>query len=287
MILNEIPRQIGGVDEYRDTDGIRYEIRYLVNDRDIASFLPEIGERADWADPDAYITRVTKTYLADGVWSVLLTAEYLEDGNELATIGICNGGMEGITEQSFDVANVYFPPEWFGCRTARQEDCPPFTDQDKELLPDGKIKYKNTDDQWASPGDFVAINAVPLFFVPDSDQKAQSATPGTYDYKRSPFSGTIPPQWIGQSVSTRVYRCVFHVRKSIRKISGFTGVSGLFGSKCAPDRTGTGIWKARSQRIRSITDSRGQVYTRVERAMIEAPGILTWDPAKNGGIWNW
>ncbi len=286
-VSTSLPRQIGGVDEYRDADGIRYEIRYLVDSSEIDSFLPEIGSRADWAGKNAYVTKIVKTFLSRDVWSVLICAEYLEDENCLIAIGAAEGGMESVTEQAFDVAAIYFPPEWFGCRIAGLADCTPFTDSAKERLPDGKIKYRNIHGEWAHPGDFIAVNAEPLFYIPDSTERAQNASTGTLDFERSPFRGRIPEDWIGQTISTRIYRCVFHVKKNIRKISGFSGISGSFGNKCAPDRIGAGLWKAQSQRVRSVTASGGKIYTRVERTVIEAPGSLTWDQAKNGGTWSW
>ncbi len=280
-------RQTGGVDEYRTAKGIRFEIRYLAGAEDLAELIPAIGDPAPWAGENTYITKITKTFSGCGVWSVRLTAEYLEDVSDLPSLGININGMEEIAEQSFDVTGIYFPPEWFGCRIAGPEDCTPFTCQSSELLPDGKIKYRNIDGDWARPGDFIAVNAQPLFYIPDTDTKAQDALTGTRTYSRSPFTGTIPDEWIGQTVSTRIYRCIFYVRKNITNISGFTGISGLFGNGCTPDRTGTGVWKAVSQRIRTVSGSDGKSYTRIDRTMIEAPGSLTWAEEKNGGIWRW
>lgn len=159
-------RQIGGIAETRSADGINYEIRYLVPEAQIRSFLPAVGDRAAWAPERAYVTHVSRTFLAEGIWNVTVRAHVLQSEDTLASRGIGRNAYE-LAEQSFSLTSLYFPPEWFGCRIASAADCPPLRlVSGINVPPDGREKYQSLDGSWAKPGDLIADNAVPLYFSP-------------------------------------------------------------------------------------------------------------------------
>lgn len=287
-MLKHTMKQLGGVEEIRSSDGIRYEIRYLANDEEVKKYMPSVGDPAEWTDRDnAYVTRITKTCYAPGMWTILIQAEVVELEDDLASLGINIAGLDSVTEQTYDIGTINFLPEWFGCRQASQGDCTQFSETGVGPIPSGRLKYKRLDGEWANPGDYIARNAVPLYFSPDNDRLVQNAAAGSMTFDRSPFLEQIPEKWIGQTIQTRIYRCVFYTRRNINRISGFRGINGQFGGRCAPDRIEPGAWKARTQSIRYVADCNGNVYARVERTMLEAPGETLWDHEKNGGVWIW
>ena len=159
-------RQIGGIAETRSADGVNYEIRYLVPETQLKSFLPSVGDRASWTPERAYVTHVSRTFLAEGMWNVVIRAHVLHSEDALASYGISRSANE-IAEQSFSLASLYFPPEWFGCRIASAADCPPLRlVSGINVPPDGREKYCTLSGSWAKPGDLIANNASPLFFSP-------------------------------------------------------------------------------------------------------------------------
>ena len=279
------PEMIGGRSESRTESGVRHNAKFLISSEDLEKETPALGSRARWASADARVTRVTRQYLAEGFWSVAVEAEDFENDLDLNLRGLSGDGLPGVLEESFDVTSILFPPEWFGCRRATVADCASFLGNGSNRIGEGLFKYLNIHGEWAQPGNVIAENAVPLS---DSTTQIGSAKAGSFVFDRSPFTGTIPGEWMFQSIQTRIYHCVFYTRKKINTIDGFTGVSGKFGNRCDPGRTDEpGKWKARYQKLQRVTGPDSRIYTRVEREMIEAPGDLVWDHAKNGGYWIW
>lgn len=276
-------RPLGGVSENRTARGTRFEVRYYVAESALADFLPEIGDEAGFTPEKAFVSAVSKTWLAEGAWLVSIRAEMAENADALAGIGIFSGGPAGRVECSYGVAQLHFPAAWFGCRIAGHDDCSPFTNAAQQTLPEGALKYKNIRGQWAGVGDYLFRNAVPMIY----DGESGSATAGTADDSRSPFSGEIPLAQIGQTLPTRIFRCVFRSRRSVRTFSHFRGVNGVFSNQCRPDTSAAGCWKALSQTVGSMRGSDGRYYAKVERTMMEAPANLRWSAEKNGGIWTW
>lgn len=275
---------IGGPEEIRTEAGIRYTAKFLVASEDLEKKTPALGSRADWASARACVTSVTRQYLAEDHWQLIVEAEDFENELELNLRGLSPDGLSGVLEESFDVSAIFFPVEWFGCRRATVADCASFLGNGSNRIAEGQFKYLNIEKVWAQPGNVIAENAIPLS---DNNINISSATSGTFHFDRSPFRGEIPAEWMFQSIQTRVYRCVFYTRKKINAIDGFTGVNGKFGNRCSPGKCDEGKWKARYQRLRRVSGPDGRIYTRVEREMIEAPGSLVWDSRKNGGIWTW
>jgi len=286
--MSETTRQIGGIAETRGTNGINYEAKFLVPDTLLKKFLPAVGDRADWAPAKAYVTQVTKTFLASGIWTVVIRAHVLNSEEDLSSFGIHKNDLTDTIEQSFSLGNIYFQPEWCGCRIATSADCPPLQLIDGIYIPpDGREKYQNLDGQWAKPGDLIANNAVPLYYSPETSIQIGTLSRGSMTFDHSPFTGTIPAGWIRQNIPVRIYRCVFYSGRKITSVGSFCGVSGSFGNKCSPGGSTTGKWKARSQNVRTVSSGSGKTYIRVERTMIEAPSGLIWDASKNGGTWSW
>lgn len=281
-------KKIGGPEEYRDSGGTRYECRFLVPDTLVNSFLPEIGSPADWTPERAYITGVVKTWVAEGVWSILLKAEKLDGEAELEAAGIYHRGLNGIAEGSYELEGIYFPPEWYGYRVAGKDDCTPFLNgpgQSGMIFP-GSVKYKDVDGNWAKPGCYISISATPLYFSPATHQKVSDAARGE-NLNFSPFNGTLPRGYVNRTVQTRLFRCVFYTRRNMNSLNGFRGISGSFGAHCAPDNRRSGAWKALSQKIKRVSGPDGKAYFRVERTMLEAPPPLSWRGDECGGIWSW
>lgn len=275
---------IGGPEEIRTEDGIRFTANFLVPDENLERDTPELGSRAEWASENVYVTSVSRQYLAEGCWRLTVVAEKFENELELNLRGLSGDSLTGVLEESFDVGNILFPLEWFGCRKATSADCTSFMGNGSNRIPEGCFKYLNIEGYWASPGNVIAENAVPLC---DSNVDVSSARTGTLCFDRSPFIGEISADWMFQSIQTRIYRCVFYTRKKINVIDGFAGVNGNFGNRCNPGKCDSGKWKARYQKLRRVVGPDNRTYTRVEREMIEAPGSLLWDHKKNGGYWTW
>ena len=277
---------ISGINEIRTGNKITYECLLLLSSTDLAKWQLAVGESAPWIAPDAEIRSLNKTYLADGSWTLRVIAEISARNKVCPTIRLNENDILQIVEESYDVSAVFFPLEWFGCRTATAADCPPFTDTSMETISGGKTKYLALDGTWATPGMILAINGTPLCFS-STGQLLHSADPGSMDFSKSPFSDEIPAAFMRQSISTRLYRCSFYTRKEMHKIDGFCGVNGKFGNRCHIKGADTGRWLAKAQRLKQVTAMNGKTFTRVERVMIEAPGDLHWDCERNGGIWTW
>lgn len=280
-------KMIGGVNEIRTNGRTRYECLLLLSSDELETWQPSIGDPASWAARDAEITSLNRTYLADGSWTLRITAEVNSPEQTFPTIRLNRNSILRSVQESYDVGSVYFPLEWFGCRLATAADCTPFSDAAQTALPAGKVKYQALDGSWATPGSIIAINATPLYCSPETLQITQDADPGSMDFSRSPFSDPIPASFLKQTVTTRIYQCCFYTQKKMSRISGFCGINGKFGNRCSTDTPDRGRWLARSQRLKQVTDLQGNEYTRVERTMIEAPGELHWDAERNGGIWTW
>lgn len=285
MDINE--KMIGGVNEIRTGDRTLYECLLLLNSEELNRWYPSIGDPAPWAARNAVITGMKRTYLADGSWTLSITAEVTKQNRILPTVRLNGNDLLAGIEESYDISAVYFPLEWFGCRHATAADCTPFSDAAQTRIPAGKVKYMSTDGTWATPGSILAINATPLVCDATTSQELSNADPGTMDFSRSPFSDPIPEHYMKQSVATRLYRCTFYTKKEMHRISGFCGVNGKFGNHCHAGTGDPGRWLAKSQRLKQVTDLKGNEYTRVERIMIEAPGELHWSAERNGGIWTW
>lgn len=280
-------KMIGGITENRTLRHHRFECHLLLTGSELSRYLPCPGDPAPWAAENAVITGITRTYLAEDTWSLRLQAELPDKNHIQLNTGKTGSELERTVLQSFDVGSVYFPPDWFGCRVATAKDCTQFNDDGEEILTGGKTKYLNLHGEWAKPGEFIAINAIPLYFSPDSGKLVREATAGSMDFSRSPFRDAIPEAFLGQTITTRLYRCVFFSRKEMHRFNSFSGINGKFGNRCSPGTTQEGCWLAKSQQVKYAADLSGTVYSRVERIMLEAPGGLHWDEERNGGIWQW
>ena len=217
-MLKHTMKQLGGVEEIRSSDGIRYEIRYLANDEEVKKYMPSVGDPAEWTDRDnAYVTRITKTCYAPGMWTILIQAEVIELEDDLASLGINIAGLDSVTEQTYDIGTINFLPEWFGCRQASQGDCTQFSETGVGPIPSGRLKYKRLDGEWANPGDYIARNAVPLYFSPDNDRLVQNATAGSMTFDRSdpdlPLCFLHPAEY---QPHLRIPRCQRSVRRQMR-----------------------------------------------------------------------
>lgn len=284
--MNLKEKMIGGVNEIRTHEGTSYECLLLLSSAELEQWHPAIGDPAPWAERDAVISTLSRTYLADGSWTLRITAEVGSRENA-ATVRLNRNSLLRSVQERYDVGSIYFPLEWFGCRTATAGDCTPFCDPVNQTLAGGKLKYMTLDGSWATPGSIVAINAVPLYCAPGTQQILQNADPGSMDFSRSPFIDPIPETFMKQTVTTRLYHCCFYTGKEMAQINGFCGVNGRFGNRCRAADTETGRWLAKSQRLKQVTDLQGNEYTKVERTMIEAPGGLHWSAERNGGLWTW
>ncbi len=285
MSLNEA-RQIGGVEEIHTPDSILYEIRYIVPESKMKKFMPVIGTCAPWAPQRAYIRKIRKTWLARDAWNVVIQAEKYDDENFIINYKMHPRGLLNEVILDFDVSDIYFQLEWFGCRIATAADCGP-EGLMGTIYDHGIKRYYNISGKWAVPGDFIANNATPEQYFPNSVRQISAPTAGTPDYSKSPFNEPIDPKYIGQTVKTRLFRCVFHSSRAPYQFDHFTGVNGKFSAKCRPDNVKQGAWKALRQHVHTVPAGRGKSCTRVERLMQEAPLGLTWNSEKNGGIWKW
>lgn len=280
-------KMIGGINETHTENRISYECLLLLNNEDLSELELAIGDSAPWLAPDSEIRSISKTFLADGNWTLRVVAEVGDKNKIYPTIRLNENELLKTVEASYDVSSIFFPLEWFGCRTATSADCPPFLDSDLRRLPGGRGKYQTLDGAWATPGSILAINGEPMCYSYDTGKLIQSATPGSMDYSKSPFAGQIPAYFIRQTIPTRLYRCCFYTKQEMHKIDGFCGVNGKFGNRCQVRSTKKGRWLAKSQRLKQVTALNGKTYTRVERVMLEAPGDLRWDAERNGGTWSW
>ena len=132
---------ISGINEIRTGNKITYECLLLLSSTDLAKWQLAVGESAPWIAPDAEIRSLNKTYLADGSWTLRVIAEISARNKVCPTIRLNENDILQTVEESYDVSAVFFPLEWFGCRTATAADCPPFTDTSMETISGGKTKY--------------------------------------------------------------------------------------------------------------------------------------------------
>ncbi len=276
---------IGGVECLQTENGTQFHAKFMVKEDELSSFLPEIGSSALWASDQAIVTRIQKTWFAQGVWVVSITAENADENDILFSFG--GSRLTKYTEKNFSVIDLYCKPEWWGLRTASLADCAEFIGSGK--ITPGERKYYNCSGAWANPGDYIYINAKPLYFSPETGEKVQSPDAGFPDYSNSPFTegSRHSASLIGQTLKTRLYQCAFNCTRDPGKINHFAGISGSFQNACSPGGSTDGKWKATGQYVRKIRSSSGKTYTHVVRTMIEAPDGMFWDPAKNGGYWSW
>ena len=280
-------KMIGGISEIRTNDSVRYECQFLLNSTEISQWSPAIGDKAPWAAHDARICELHRTFLADDSWILRITAESCSFEKNLPVVRLNNDLLLRHVEESFDVSAIFFPLEWFGCRTATAGDCTPFCYKSSEQIPGGTVKYLALDGDWATPGSLIALNSTPLSCDSITGTIFQYPDPGSMDFSRSPFSDPIPETFLRQTITTRLYRCRFYTRKEMHRISGFCGVNGKFGNRIHAVSSERGKWLAKTQRLKQVTDLQGTVYTCVDRVMLEAPGDLHWAAERNGGIWTW
>ncbi len=282
--MNADAYRIGGIEVFKTLNGTRYEEKLYVPEGELSLWMPEIGDRAAWAPEEAVITGISKTWIAPGAWMLLLTAEASE--NAVFSGSYERFSLDDFVEKTFSIADLYFPCEWWGIRIAGKSDTPDFNELG--ILAEGEKKYLNTEEEWACPGDFLFRDALPRMYGAEGNLISTESA-GTADYRKSPFLESCAPplEWAGQSIRTRVYNCSFNTRREAHKISHFAGISGSFAKSCSPGGSTENKWKALSQTVRSICSPEGKVYTNVTRSMMEAPGNLLWDPAKNGGTWSW
>ncbi len=285
--MNLLKKMIGGISEIRTNDLTRYECQLLLSGEELETWQPEIGGPASWAARDARVSELHRTFLADGNWVLRITAETCKARKNLASVRLNSDSLLKQVEESYDVSAIFFPLEWFGCRTATVSDCTPFCDSAGERIPGGTVKYLSPDGSWAVPGGMIALNSKQLSCDAAAGKILQNADPGSPDYSRSPFSDPIPESFLRQTIATRLYRCRFYTKKEMHRINGFCGVSGKFGNRVHIDSGEPGKWLAKSQRLKQVTDLQGNVYTCVDRVMIEAPGHLHWAEERNGGTWSW
>lgn len=285
--LNLKEKMIGGVNENHTENRITYECLLLLTSEDLSQLELGIGDSASWLAPNSEIRSMSKTFLADGSWTLRIVAEVGDKNKTYPTVRLNENELLKSVEAGYDVSSIFFPLDWFGCRTATNADCPQFIDPAQRKIPDGCGKYQTLDGNWATPGSIIAINGTPLCYSEEAGKTIQSASPGSLDFSQSPFTGKIPDHFMRQTVTTRLYRCCFYTKKEMHKLDGFCGVNGKFGNRCQAHPAQTGRWVAKSQRLRQITALNGKTYTRVERVMLEAPGDLRWAAERNGGLWKW
>lgn len=282
-------RQIGGVEMFMEDGLVRYEIEYLVPEKELGTVIPKIGDNAQWAGNGAVVKNVKKTFLAPGAWLVRITAEKTESSSRI-NFGISSSTLNSYRQKNYTNVELYFDPAWFGMRIAKVSDCPPML-PGKTYPEDGLAKFKNIRNSWAFPGEFIFFNALPLLVSENGQVTASEATSGEATYELSPFhtSGHPATALAGQTVSLILYSCSFCTRRSPGDIGAFVGVSGAFGNSCSP-KTGSqaGRWKAVSQNLSTVTTNDGDVYTLVKRSMVSAPGSSKWLASEiNGGTWSW
>lgn len=285
--MNIIEKMIGGINEIRTTDRTRYECQLLVSSKELAMWQPAIGDPAPWAAHEARICSLQRTFLADGNWVLRITAEHCSSEKNLPVVRLNRDSLLQHVEESYDVGAIFFPLEWFGCRTATNSDCTPFCDRAGERIAGGTVKYLTLCGDWATPGSIIAINSTPLCCDTMTGQIIQQPDPGCMDFSRSPFSDPLPESYLRQTITTRLYRCRFYTNKAMHRINGFCGVNGKFGNRIQTVSVEPGKWLAKSQRLKQVTDLQGNVYTCVDRVMLEAPGDLHWASERNGGTWTW
>lgn len=284
--MKVLEKMIGGISEIRTNKHTRYECQLLLTGEELEQWHPSIGDRAPWAARDAVICSIQRTFLADGSWILRITAETISLEKNLPVIRLNSDTLLKHVEESYDVGVIYFPLEWFGCRTAAACDCPPFCDSTWERIPGGTTKYQSPDGSWAVPGGIIALNSTPLS-CDTTGKIIQHPSPGNMDHSSSPFSDPIPADYIKQTITTRLYRCRFYTRKEMHRLNGFCGVNGKFGNRVHAVSCEPGKWLAKTQRLKQVTDLQGNTFTCVDRVMIEAPGDLHWAAERNGGVWTW
>lgn len=284
--MKMLEKMIGGITEIQTNDRTRYECQLLLTGEELEQFPYTIGDPARWAARDAIICGFHKTFLADGSWILRITAENCRYEKNLPVIRLNSDTLLKHVEESYDIGAIFFPLEWFGCRTATASDCTPFSDQTAEHIPGGTVKYQSPDGSWAVPGGIIALNSTPLTCAPDGTT-IQHADPGSMEFNSSPFADALPADFIKQTITTRLYRCRFYTQKEMRRINGFCGINGKFGNRVHVYPAERGKWLAKSQSLKLVTDARGNIFTRVERVMLEAPGALHWADKRNGGVWTW
>ena len=73
--LNLKEKMIGGVNENHTENRITYECLLLLTSEDLSQLELGIGDSASWLAPNSEIRSISKTFLADGSWTLRIVAE--------------------------------------------------------------------------------------------------------------------------------------------------------------------------------------------------------------------
>lgn len=267
-------KQLGGVETKANAKATIHSVEYFVLDADLASYIPDIGDRATWAPNYSTVTSYRKTWNGPGCWKLTILAEE-QDGDN------ASGAVDSLADdvfKSYSVSEIYFPRQWWGIRLASSQEAGYADDGSGNIARDAENAFLDVNGR---PADTSSL----LFPGASKDSK------GSADYSLCPFANpsdaTMPLSLIEQKVKTKLYSVTCYTKKSINTISNFLGVSGEFSGPCRPAPATAGKWRAELQSLSTVKDSKGKLWVKVFRKMTMAPGSLTWSSAKNGGTWSW
>jgi hypothetical protein len=266
-------KQLKGIETRANAGAIIHSIEYFVLDKDLATYVPSIGDIAKWAPGKSAVTSYNKAYYGPGCWLLYITAEELD-----SDLIYHPESLADEISKSYSISELYFPRQWWNIRLASA--------QEAGYADDGAGAQARTEsnaflDIFGNKADTGSM----LF------HSATKTSKGTPSYALCPFlspsATTMPVSLVEQRIKTKVYSLTYYTTRPINNIYNFVGVSGPFTGECRPVPTGPGKWRADHQTLDTVRDPKGKTWVKVFRKMTMAPEGLVWDPAKNGGTWSW
>lgn len=311
--------------------GVFYEGKFYYEGDDPEEVMPKIGDKDLTWGPSGKSNRVTECKadpLGTSAYMVYITIT-TEDEEGGSSGGNSKEELGKKVERQMSLKELVMQPKWWGVMMADKsiaglQAFKSFeSKKDKNKQYDYYYAYYNIFqtagvEKYCVEGDYVYKNANPKFRIVATDK---SKEPSDHDYqtesinelRKNPddgtFTGTVGTPnttlspytgldannvgYAGQKVKTMVYRVTFYRRVAFNTIPTFCGINGTFGPGCAPFDTTEKTWLALDQTVEKVTDSDGDIWSKVTRTMERVPfgfalSALRWDENKaQYGTWTW